>query len=873
MPFFYKFPLFVQFNIKPSSTLSQCGSGSSRCPEIMERWGTIGDNLGFGCKPALLNSGQLRKSNHPYAPLAKWTYQNTIAGGCATALTNYGGTWSNAVLHWFIYGDKEVNAQSPTQANTAKTQEFGFGEYIMKSGFEGTDSQVVFWTPENEAYGHASQEDGAFSIHKFGNLVLNRAGNSKSGDAVISSSKFNLMSNSIGIHKGSSDQGLGFNGGAVDPFWQSRGTTTIKSVGKVLAENINSGLYDYVVYDNTLSWAPSTSDLSQREFVYIRGPLNKEFVVVFDRMNVPNPSSDEKIWKIWVPNQPNFENGSPTNPRTGKWTSSNSDTISMTNQFPRMTTPKIEFAPTHGKFYMKTLAPTNAVINFLGGPGKEYQSGNDDGSTPWGSPSMTQGMHEYLGWGRIEVRPATSQNYDTFFNVIQFGDSNSLNSMSPTARIDSSSGNMIGVHIQDSSNQWAVMFVKNAANFGNINSVSYSLSGTGTVNHLVTGLKKNTNYDIYDNGAKILTKASNSGGVLYFTSNLGSTHTFSLTAAGGVVDTTNPTVSITSPSNNAQVSGTITINANANDNMAVAGVQLKVDNSLIVDDISFPYSTTLDTKTLSNGQHAITATARDTSGNTATATINVNVNNANLPTVSITSPLSNAVFTAPVTITINANAADSDGTVSKVEFFANNNLIGTDTTMPYSFTWSNVVAGTYSLTAKAVDSSGLSTTSNAVQVTVNAQGIPPTFSITNPTNNAIISGSTVNVNYASSGDLTGAAHVHLQLDNNPEIRGLSFSGLHQFTNVPAGSHTVRGYIARADHSKIGNEATATVTMSISQLAGDINNDNKVNILDILVIVKDYGKTFGFNPKADLNNDNRINILDILVVVRNLGKIS
>jgi endoglucanase len=92
------------------------------------------------------------------------------------------------------------------------------------------------------------------------------------------------------------------------------------------------------------------------------------------------------------------------------------------------------------------------------------------------------------------------------------------------------------------------------------------------------------------------------------------------------------------------------------------------------------------------------------------------------PTVSITAPANGAVFTAPVTVTINANAADSDGTITKVEFFQGTTKLGEDLNSPYSFTWSNVAAGTYALTAKATDNAAAVTTSSTVNITV--QGAP-----------------------------------------------------------------------------------------------------------------------------------------------------
>ena len=75
-------------------------------------------------------------------------------------------------------------------------------------------------------------------------------------------------------------------------------------------------------------------------------------------------------------------------------------------------------------------------------------------------------------------------------------------------------------------------------------------------------------------------------------------------------------------------------------------------------------------------------------------------------------------LTAPATITLTASAADSDGTIAKVDFYAGSTLLGTATTAPYSVAWNDVGAGTYSLTAVATDNAGATTTSAAVSVTV-----------------------------------------------------------------------------------------------------------------------------------------------------------
>jgi len=83
--------------------------------------------------------------------------------------------------------------------------------------------------------------------------------------------------------------------------------------------------------------------------------------------------------------------------------------------------------------------------------------------------------------------------------------------------------------------------------------------------------------------------------------------------------------------------------------------------------------------------------------------------------------------------------------------------LGQDLTSPYSFTWSNVAAGNYTITAKATDNSNAVTTSTAITLTVNASGvnIAPTIALTSPSNNSVFpSGSTV-VLQATASDADG----------------------------------------------------------------------------------------------------------------------
>ena len=70
--------------------------------------------------------------------------------------------------------------------------------------------------------------------------------------------------------------------------------------------------------------------------------------------------------------------------------------------------------------------------------------------------------------------------------------------------------------------------------------------------------------------------------------------------------------------------------------------------------------------------------------------------------------------------------------LSKLNFITATTKLGEDTSAPYSFTWTNVAAGTYTLTAKATDNTGLVTTSAVVNITAKALAAP-TVAITSPT--------------------------------------------------------------------------------------------------------------------------------------------
>jgi hypothetical protein len=191
------------------------------------------------------------------------------------------------------------------------------------------------------------------------------------------------------------------------------------------------------------------------------------------------------------------------------------------------------------------------------------------------------------------------------------------------------------------------------------------------------------------------------------------------------VDNTPPTVAITSPASGATVSGTITVTANASDNVGVVGVQFKYNGlNFGGEDNAAPYAVSGDTTTVPDGSYTLTAVARDAAGNQSTsAPVTITVANQSAgdttsPTVAITSPQSGATVSG--TITVTANAADNVG-VAGVQFqYDGINFGAEDTAAPYSApaNTTSVPDGEYTLTAVARDAAGNRTTSAPVTITV-----------------------------------------------------------------------------------------------------------------------------------------------------------
>ncbi|TKB43964.1 Ig-like domain-containing protein [Thalassotalea mangrovi] len=200
------------------------------------------------------------------------------------------------------------------------------------------------------------------------------------------------------------------------------------------------------------------------------------------------------------------------------------------------------------------------------------------------------------------------------------------------------------------------------------------------------------------------------------------------------LDQTAPEVNITSPKQDTEVKGQFSVNVNATDNEAVKKVELYFAGQRIGADFSSPYSFSVNSSTVADGEHALTAVATDTAGNvTETSNHYVMVKNAEIevtpdpepevpvdgngPKLTLLSP--DVSVTQSQELNVMVDAVDSDG-VEKVEIYFRGRLVKTLTAAPYnhSINISKLGSGYKTLQVIAYDTKGNSTATDVLNVMV-----------------------------------------------------------------------------------------------------------------------------------------------------------
>jgi uncharacterized protein (DUF2141 family) len=202
------------------------------------------------------------------------------------------------------------------------------------------------------------------------------------------------------------------------------------------------------------------------------------------------------------------------------------------------------------------------------------------------------------------------------------------------------------------------------------------------------------------------------------------------------------------------------------------------------------------------------------------------------PTISITNPVSGAVFAAPANVNIGASAAVSSGTVTNVQFFTNNVSLGSVTVAPFKLTVGNLAAGAYALKAVAT-AAGVSATSAVVNITVVS---PPTISITNPASGAVFA-APANVSIAANAAVSGGTVTNVQFFTN---------------NISLGSVAVAPFKLTANNLAAGSYSLAAVaTASGISTTSSVVNVSVINAKVVSLSTPSVNSgQFTFNYTAD-----------------------
>jgi parallel beta-helix repeat protein len=191
------------------------------------------------------------------------------------------------------------------------------------------------------------------------------------------------------------------------------------------------------------------------------------------------------------------------------------------------------------------------------------------------------------------------------------------------------------------------------------------------------------------------------------------------------VDNSPPTVFFEEPEPENRYSGTLIVSVNAVDNRELDKVYVSCDNSTWIvmsydlSDLLWTYD--LDTTTLSDGAHTLTALALDQVGHPASTSTTLFTDNKP-PQLTIQSPQSG--LTVALTLSVTVQASDVSG-ISKIEYYLQDTLVHMITDTPYQWSWDTTQYpnGEYTILVKAYDTAGKMETSETT-VTVENVALP-----------------------------------------------------------------------------------------------------------------------------------------------------
>lgn len=292
-----------------------------------------------------------------------------------------------------------------------------------------------------------------------------------------------------------------------------------------------------------------------------------------------------------------------------------------------------------------------------------------------------------------------------------------------------------------------------------------------------------------------------------------------------LLDTTRPTVAVTSPADGTAVRGVIDFDATALDALpgsGIASVAFAVDGNVVWTDTAAPFESSLDTTSLTEGVHSLSATATDGKGNWASSTVQVRVDNT-LPTVAITEPANQAVVGG--TIDFRATGSDAGSGVAALTMLvagaAPQPTDGSTSFVPALATCTassqvdtrQFADGPLVLSVEALDAAGNAAETTTVTVVVDNNA--PERSLLSPSDGAVVHGT---IDIVATADDPNLRLLEILVDG--VVVGSSPTGQltvpYDTTSHGDGSMTIS---VRATDS-VGNRSTDdTITVTVDNIGG------------------------------------------------------
>ena len=219
-----------------------------------------------------------------------------------------------------------------------------------------------------------------------------------------------------------------------------------------------------------------------------------------------------------------------------------------------------------------------------------------------------------------------------------------------------------------------------------------------------------------------------------------------------------------------------------------------------------------------------------------------------------------------LTFTVSASDADGDMLSYAAESLPWEAVFDTSSGV---FSWTPAIGQTGTYSSKFLVSDGYLNDTTSVNITVFPQDLAPVISLFEPATGLVF----------EEGQIIGIRVLADDPEGKPLTYSLEINGEHVSNSS--------GYMWTTDYSSAGThsikvtvcdgvkQVTQTHTISITDVhpRWDVNEDGKVNILDISLIGRNYGKTYdGKSPRWDVNQDGVVNIQDMSIVAARFGEI-